>query len=519
MLLISIFSALPSISAFAWFGATPESPPVVELHSEAELKNAIELHELTAVLFYASWCTFSQQVLPIWKELGQKTLQEPRLGVAQIDVDQYREVGQLHEISEYPEILLFTRFASDNSGKAATSDVFKYPHGLPRSWAAFSNWIHVHADRLTNFATAAQAEEAMNGHDFMLVSATPVDDMKALVEASRHFETVSFATAEPAALEWFRTQYPSASNHGIFLISPYSKSGAEGFTGNFRDAGEIDRFVKGRMIEPISIFNMWSAERIFGVGLPTLVIALEEDMEIPWLPAIAELGKGYLLVAKSIGNYGMAEKKLADMLACEAEPFPYVRIIQEVPSAYRTHQGAAGLVHHCTKFRPEVDQENSPAALSEEVVKKFVSDFIAGKLKPYLKSEPEGPPALPSEVLELVATTFHQGVLQSDAPVFVDFFAHWCGHCRMMTKDWDRLARKLGKLTRYVRIARIDVTKNEVPTVNIRGYPTLLLYKKGSAPIEYTGERNVDGWMNFLIAQGVLTGKEELVAELQGSEL
>ena len=120
MLLISIFSALPSISAFAWFGATPESPPVVELHSEAELKNAIELHELTAVLFYASWCTFSQQVLPIWKELGQKTLQEPRLGVAQIDVDQYREVGQLHEISEYPEILLFTRFASDNSGKAAT---------------------------------------------------------------------------------------------------------------------------------------------------------------------------------------------------------------------------------------------------------------------------------------------------------------------------------------------------------------------------------------------------------------
>ena len=89
----------------------------------------------------------------------------------------------------------------------------------------------------------------------------------------------------------------------------------------------------------------------------------------------------------------------------------------------------------------------------------------------------------------------------------------------MMTKDWDRLARKLGKLTRYVRIARIDVTKNEVPTVNIRGYPTLYLYKKGSAPIEYTGERNVDGWMSFLIAQGVLTGKEELVVELQGSEL
>ena len=519
MLLISLFFALPGAMAFAWFGATPESPPVVELHSEEELRSAINLHELTAVLFYASWCPYSQQVLPIWKELGQKTLQEPRLGVAQIDVNEYKEVGQLHEIEEYPQILLFTKFASDNSDESGTSQVFTYPRGLPRSWAAFSNWIHAHADRLTNFATAAQAEESMNGHELTLVAATPVVDMKALVEASRHFESVSFVTAEPPALEWFRSKYPSAGNAQIFLISPYVPSGAEPFTGNYKDARAIDRFVKGRMIEPVSIFNMWSADNIFSVGLPTLVIALEEDMEIPWLNAVADLGRGYVVVAKVIGNFGMAEKKLTEMLACEAETLPYVRIIQEATSAYQTHQGAAGLIHHSTKFRPANDPKDATQALSEDFVKSFVSDYIAGKLKPYIKSEPEGTPSLPSEPLEVVGTTFESLVLKSDAPVLIDFFAHWCGHCRMMTKDWDRLARKLGKLTRYVRIARIDVTKNEVTGVNIRGYPTIYLYKKGSVPIEYQGERNVDSWMEFLIAQGVLTGKEELVAELQGSEL
>jgi len=226
-----------------------------------------------------------------------------------------------------------------------------------------------------------------------------------------------------------------------------------------------------------------------------------------------EVGKEWVVVTKVIGRSGMAENKLASMLACETESFPFVRIIQEVPSEYHTHQGSAGLVHHATKFRPSAEPQSQEETLSEEYLRKFVTEFVTGKLKPYLKSEPEPPASLPSEALEVVATTFDRLVVKADAPVLIDFYAYWCGHCKLMAGNWNRLARKLEKLSRYVRVAKIDATKNEVPGLNIRAYPSIFLYKRGSDPIEFQGERNVEGWMKFLIDQKVLTGTEEFAAE------
>jgi hypothetical protein len=65
--------------------------------------------------------------------------------------------------------------------------------------------------------------------------------MKALVEVSRHFEHAAFVTAEPEALHWLWNNYPSAANAKIFLISQFAQSGAEVFTGDFRDP-DIARF-------------------------------------------------------------------------------------------------------------------------------------------------------------------------------------------------------------------------------------------------------------------------------------
>jgi protein disulfide-isomerase A1 len=521
--MFALFYCFALASGFSWFGATTDSPPVVELGSEDDLKKAIGLHELTAVLFYAPWCPYSKQLLPVWEELGKKTLQEPRLGIAQMDADVHSSIAKAHGVLHFPEILLFTQFTPERhqaSHVYQTSQVYRYPQGLPRSWAALSNWIHEHADRLHNLATASAAEDFVKGHQFTLIAANPVAEMKALVDASRNFETVAFATAEPPAVEWLRNRYPSAGKASIFMISPFAKSGAEGYTGNSKDAGELDKFARGRLIADVSVFNMYTADTIFGVGLPTLCIFLESDMPVPGLKAAVEKGREHVVVAKVIGREGLAERKLADMLACEAEEFPFVRIIQEVPSEYHTNQGSMGLVHHATKFRPSQEPESAEKTLSEDYLKRFVSEYITGDIKPYLKSEPEPiSPSQPNQPLEVVGSTFEQMVLKSEVPVLVDFYAHWCGHCKLMAGAWNNLARKLQKQTRYVRVAKIDATKNEIPGINIRAYPTIYLYKKGSSPIEYQGERQIEEWMRFLIEQGVLTGNEEFAAEVQGSEL
>ncbi|HUP02974.1 MAG TPA: thioredoxin [Bryobacteraceae bacterium] len=74
--------------------------------------------------------------------------------------------------------------------------------------------------------------------------------------------------------------------------------------------------------------------------------------------------------------------------------------------------------------------------------------------------------------------TFDRDVLQSESPVLVDFWAEWCGPCRMMGPTIDQVADEyVGK----AKVGKVDVDANGDTAMryNIRGIPTLLLFKGG----------------------------------------
>jgi thioredoxin 1 len=84
-----------------------------------------------------------------------------------------------------------------------------------------------------------------------------------------------------------------------------------------------------------------------------------------------------------------------------------------------------------------------------------------------------------SELIKHVTdATFGTDVLQSDKPVLVDYWAEWCGPCKMIAPVLDELSKTYeGKL----QIAKMNVDENrEVPAKHgIRGIPTLQLWKNG----------------------------------------
>ena len=81
--------------------------------------------------------------------------------------------------------------------------------------------------------------------------------------------------------------------------------------------------------------------------------------------------------------------------------------------------------------------------------------------------------------LEITDANFEEVVMKSDKPVLVDFWAEWCGPCKMIAPVLDELAKDYdGKLA----IVKINVDENSASPAKfgIRGIPTLLLFKNGT---------------------------------------
>jgi len=80
--------------------------------------------------------------------------------------------------------------------------------------------------------------------------------------------------------------------------------------------------------------------------------------------------------------------------------------------------------------------------------------------------------------LTLTDAQFDQDVINSDVPVLVDFWAEWCGPCRMMSPTIDAVANDYAG---RVKVGKLNVDENGQTAMryNIRGIPTLLLFKGG----------------------------------------
>jgi thioredoxin 1 len=80
--------------------------------------------------------------------------------------------------------------------------------------------------------------------------------------------------------------------------------------------------------------------------------------------------------------------------------------------------------------------------------------------------------------IKVTDATFQKDVLGSETPVVVDFWAEWCGPCRMIAPHLDAIATELGG---KVIIAKVNIDENPeiAGQVGIRSIPTLMIYKGG----------------------------------------
>lgn len=91
-----------------------------------------------------------------------------------------------------------------------------------------------------------------------------------------------------------------------------------------------------------------------------------------------------------------------------------------------------------------------------------------------------------AEIVYVTDDTFEDEVLKSDEPVLVDYWAEWCGPCKMIAPILDEVSKEYsGRL----KVAKLNIDENPEtpPKFGIRGIPTLMLFKGGSVEATKVG--------------------------------
>lgn len=90
------------------------------------------------------------------------------------------------------------------------------------------------------------------------------------------------------------------------------------------------------------------------------------------------------------------------------------------------------------------------------------------------------------KIVHVTDASFEDEVLKSDVPVLVDFWAAWCGPCKMIAPILDDVA---GEYSGKVKVCKVDVDENgDTPAkFGVRGIPTLILFKNGNAEATKVG--------------------------------
>ena len=101
------------------------------------------------------------------------------------------------------------------------------------------------------------------------------------------------------------------------------------------------------------------------------------------------------------------------------------------------------------------------------------------------------------KLLQLNSENFEQEVLQAQQPVLVDFYADWCGPCKMMAPLVEKLAEEAGDKAKICKL-NVDDAQSIAAQYGVMSIPTFIVFKQGEAVNKTVGVQSEESLKNML---------------------
>jgi protein disulfide isomerase len=184
---------LSGATAFGWssFSAGGSQKHATDELSTENFPAFMEEHPVTAILFYAPWCFYSQQVMPAWDLAAQKLmLHDPPVHLAKIDTHKHGAIGDKYRINAFPTMKLFV----DGS-------TFEYDSRQGRGWQQIVKWVNKHIDRDHILSKVEDVDHYLHDNDLNVVGLFPDGyNSTTFAKSARHFDDIMFAEARGSAV-------------------------------------------------------------------------------------------------------------------------------------------------------------------------------------------------------------------------------------------------------------------------------------------------------------------------------
>jgi len=434
--------------------------------------DAIAENSLLLVEFYAPWCGHCKSLAPEYaKAAGILEAKQSPVKLAKVDATVATKIAGVYEIRGFPTLKFFrSGVASEYGGGRTAPEIVSWldkKTGPPATTLAT-------VDELSNF------QEANEVFALGVFFSTESSASKTYLEHASSDDLIPYATTTSEEIQ----KKLGLTGDAIVILKDFDDKRADLVVSGDLDLSTLKAFILGNSMPLVHTFSTENSKKIFASDVKKHVLFFTNKQEGSHAKVMAEMSgaasgfKGQVLFV----NVPSTESRVMEFFGFT---------LDSLPAMVLADMSGAGAMK---KF--EFKGEFTKAAVSD-----FVTEFLAGKLSPTLKSEEPSPEDTAGDVVILKGKSFKEIVIDNDKDVLVEFYAPWCGHCKQLAPKWDELGAKL-KGVKSVVIAKMDATANEidVPGVAVQGYPTILYFKGNDKtnPQKYEEGREVDDFVSFL---------------------